>query len=320
MRRSIGISILVVSACTPVDVSTPGESSTSSSTHADEGAAQESAERETTTASDGATSVAEDADGDHDGDDALDDGDASDDAGDSTGQPEEDPRWMQIIRAEPYPRLVIEVDYVEGRQPRPAVADEIEATFANILDKPLGIDVVVDQPIVGLGPEHAWTVQERIDLADATNDLPVGGDTIKIHAIFLDGHAEEDDSMDGVILGAAWAHENIVMFRDTLDAGCAGVVVGPVLEQLCADAEFLIWQHEIGHVIGLVDGGLPMVDDHLDPDPTAGRHDVSHDCVMYREYEGTDAIDAAFDRIVMGGPAIEFDAPCLADIAAARDG
>jgi prepilin-type processing-associated H-X9-DG protein len=317
MRRATVLAFVVAGACAPVGISGSVESSSDGPADGDGDDSNDGTDSPTATTSSGSTSAAEQGDAGGDGSDDDDDGAASTE---STGEPEEDPRWLQIIRAEPYPRLVIEVDYVAGREPRPAVADEIEATFAAILDKPLGIDVVVDQPIVSLGAEHAWTVQERIDLADATNDLPVGGDTIKIHMLFLDGHAEEDDSMDGVILGAAWAHENIVMFRDTLDAGCEGLVVGPVLEQMCADAEFLIWQHEIGHVIGLVDGGLPMQSDHLDPDPTAGRHDVSHDCVMYREYEGTDAIDAAFDRIVMGGPAIEFDAPCLADIAAARDG
>ena len=314
MRRATVVAFVVAGACAPVGVR--GSAGRSSDGAADDGDdSHDAADPPTATTSSDSTSAAEQG-GASGGDSDDDDADVE-----STGDaPIDDPRWLQIIRAEPYPRLVIEVDYVAGREPRPAVADEIEATFAALLDKPLGIDVVVDQPIVSLGAEHAWTVQERIDLATATNDLPVGGDTIKIHMLFLDGHAEEDDSMDGVILGAAWAHENIVMFRDTLDAGCEGLVVGPVLEQMCADAEFLIWQHEIGHVIGLVDGGLPMVDDHLDPDPTAGRHDVSHDCVMYRQYEGTDAIDAAFDRVVMGGPAIEFDPPCLADIAAARDG
>ncbi len=315
MRRA-AVFALIVAGCSPRGIGDAVGSSDGTDAHDDDGSVADDGPAGTATGGT-STTVAEHSDGD--GSEVADDA-SSDGAGNSTGPTEEDPRWLQIIRAEPYPRLVIEVDYVEGRQPRQAVADEIEATFATLLDKPLGIDVVVHQPIASRGADHAWTVLERIDLAEATNDLPVGGDTIKIHALFLDGHAEEDDSMDGVILGAAWAFENIVMFRDTLDAGCEGVVVGPVLEQLCADAEFLVWQHEIGHVVGLVDGGLPMVDDHLDSDPTAGRHDVSHDCVMFREYEGTDAIDAAFDRIVSGGPAIEFDAACLADIAAARDG
>ncbi|HET6583543.1 MAG TPA: hypothetical protein VFG69_08845 [Nannocystaceae bacterium] len=249
--------------------------------------------------------------------DAASDGGGSTTAGEMP--PPDAPRWELLIRGDTYPRLVIEVDYVAGREPRPLVIADIEATFFALLDKPGGVEVVLDEVVASSDPEHAWTVQERLDLAIATDNLVVDDDTIKIHAMFVDGHAEED-AMGGVILGSAWGYESITIFRDSLDAGCEGAVVGPLLDQLCADAEFLIWQHEIGHVIGLVDGGLPMVHDHLDPAANAGRHDVAHDCVMYRSYEGLDAFDAVLDRLLTGGPAIEFDAQCIADITAVRDG
>lgn len=234
----------------------------------------------------------------------------------TTGDVEEIPRWQQIIAADPYSRLVIEVDYVAGREPRQASIDELESILATLLDKPGGVQVVLDEQLDSLGPMHAWTVDERVQLALATSNLPVDDDTIKIHTLALDGHAAEDDSMDGVLLGVAWGFENIVLWRDTLDGGCMGV--GVLVDELCAQAELLIWQHEVGHVIGLVDGGLPMVGDHLDPTPGAGKHDVDHECVMYREYEGLDAIDATLDRLLMGGPAIELDAACIADIDAAK--
>jgi hypothetical protein len=238
------------------------------------------------------------------------------DATGTTGDVEEIPRWQQIIAADPYPRLVIEVDYVPGREPRDTSIAELESVLAAVLDKPGGVEVVLDQELDTQGPMRAWTIDERIQLALATSNLPVDDDTIKIHTLALDGHAAEDDSMDGVLLGVAWGFENIVLWRDTLDGGCMGV--GVLVDELCAQAELLIWQHEVGHVIGLVDGGLPMVTDHLDPTPGAGKHDVDHACVMYREYEGLDAIDATLDRLLMGGPAIELDAACLADIAAAK--
>jgi hypothetical protein len=234
----------------------------------------------------------------------------------TTGDVEEMPRWQQIIAAEPYSRLVIEVDYVPGREPRQSSIDELEAILESVLDKPGGVQVVLDEELATQGPDHAWTIDERVQLAIATSNLQVDDDTIKIHTLSLDGRAIEDDSMDGVLLGVAWGFENIVLWRDTLDGGCMGV--GMLVDELCAQAELLIWQHEVGHVVGLVDGGLPMVDNHLDPTPGAGKHDVDHACVMFREYEGLDAIDATLDRVLMGGPAIELDAACLADIEAAK--
>ncbi len=236
----------------------------------------------------------------------------------STGGVPDKPRWEQLISADPFPRLVIEVDYVAGREPRATSVTQLEAVLAEILDKPGGVEVVLDQQLDTLGRTHAWTVDERLALADATFDLVVPADTIKIHALFVDGHAAEDDAMDGVLLGVAWGHESIMMFRDTLDGGCNGLVVGALVEQLCAEAEQLIWQHEVGHVVGLVDADLPMQVDHLDHTPGAGKHDVSHDCVMYREYEGLDALDTVLDRLLGGGPPIELDAACLADLDAVK--
>lgn len=256
-------------------------------------------------------------------------GDASSTQGDATGSTgtagttgEPDvPRWAQLVRASPYPRLVIEVDYVTGRAPRPSNIMQIEAVMMELLDKPGGVEVVLDEELPEGDPDQAWTHQMRSELAQATSNLEVPDDTIKLHAIFVGGHAaEDDDGGDGVLLGVAWAYENIVMFRDTMDAGCDALAVGPLVDQLCAEAEFLIWQHEVGHTIGLVDNGMPMIDDHRDPDPSAGAHDVSQDCVMYRAYEAGDALEAILDRIVEGAPPLQMGPQCRADVQAVIDG
>lgn len=241
------------------------------------------------------------------------DGQDSDTVGDDPG-----PRWQQLIRSDPFPRLVIEVDYVMDREPRPQVIDDIQSVFFALLDKPDGVEVVLDEIIVSPEPDHAWTSADRSALLKETSTLVVPEDTITIHAVFVDGHAAEDDEMSGSILGYAWANENIMMFRDTIDRSCQGVLVGRLGEQLCVQTEFLVWQHEIGHVIGLVDAGLPMVVDHRDPDPRKGRHDADRDCVMFSTYEGTDAVDAIADRLTSGAAPIEFDPACIADIDAAK--
>ena len=69
-------------------------------------------------------------------------------------------------------------------------------------------------------------------------------------------------------------------------------------------------------VIGLVDAGLPMVEDHKAID--RGPHDADRECVMFPDYEGTDAVVALVDQLVAGAPPIEFDQHCLDDIEAAK--
>jgi hypothetical protein len=234
--------------------------------------------------------------------------------GGTTTDVDDVPRYLHYIRAEPYPRLVVEVDHVEGRAPYPVAVDGIEQVFGEVLDKPAGVEVVLDDVIpASAEPDPGWSADAMRALAMDTFDLEVPGDAVKIHVLVLDGHAAGEGS---TIFGLAWDHLNIVLFRDLYDAACEDALVGPLQQPLCEQTEFLIWQHEMGHVIGLVDAGLPMVVDHRSAD--RGPHDVDPACIMYADYEGTDAVVALVDRLVGGAPPIELDQHCLDDIEAAK--
>jgi hypothetical protein len=176
---------------------------------------------------------------------------------------------------------------------------------------------VRDGTISSRGADHAWTFGELQQLADEQNDLVLAGDAIAIHIMFVDGHSA-DDSDSGKVLGLAWSNRHLVMFKQTIEVLCAADSIPPLLrDRLCAGAELSIWTHEVGHVIGLVDNGLPMVADHKDGDH--GAHDQSDDCVMYWAYEGDAVIGKLRDRIAGGGAdSLGFDDACLADIAAVR--
>ncbi|PRP90745.1 hypothetical protein ENSA5_61790 [Enhygromyxa salina] len=241
-------------------------------------------------------------------------GEGTNDGGSDTG--EELPQWAKLIRSDPYPRLVIELDWTPGFEPQPEVADDILALFSTLLDKPGGIELVMDEVITAKG-EGAWTSSDRVAAAQEYRTLEIADDAIKVHVMFVDGHAAEDDEMSGAILGYAWG-TTIMMFKDTIQTSCANAVLGPLQDQLCRDTEYLIWSHEFGHVIGLVDNGLPMVMDHKDPVPEHGDHDENSDCVMYWAYTSTDALDSLVDRLLANEPPIEFDDACLADIEAAK--
>ncbi|PRQ03815.1 hypothetical protein [Enhygromyxa salina] len=253
------------------------------------------------------------------GDDGSEGESADADTGDGdTGDTAEPlPQWAQLIRSDPYPRLVIELDSTPGFEPRPEVADDIVTLFSGILDKPAGIEVVWDEEITPPKGDGAWTPSARAQAAAEYRNLEISDDAVKIHVMFVDGHASEDDEMSGAILGYAWG-STIMMFKDTIQTNCMSAILGPLQDQLCREAEYLIWVHELGHVIGLVDNGLPMVEDHRDPDPDHGDHDASSDCVMYWAYASTDALDSILDRLVSGMPPVKFDAACLADIDAAK--
>ena len=232
-----------------------------------------------------------------------------------TGTPND--RVAAYIRSDVHTKLVFEIDSVPGSEPRASVETDLVERFTELLDKPGGITTVRDGDIASRGADHAWTFDELRALASAQKDLILAGDTTRIHVLYVDGHSA-DDSDQGKILGLAWSNENIAIFKETIESTCRGGLVLPALEEeLCRRAELGILTHEVGHVIGLVANGLPMVVDHRDDEH--GAHDESDDCIMYWAYQRAGLVDVIAGRLTGGDTSeLAFDSACLADIAAVR--
>ncbi len=224
-------------------------------------------------------------------------------------------RVRDTIRSDDYTRLVLEVDVVEGMAPRDGVEAQIASLFEDVLDKPDGVEAVRDDVLEPRGSDHAWSFEELRDLAEQTFDLEVDAQTTVLHNLWVDGHSESD-SAQGVILGLQFGR-HIVMFKETIDDVCTRASLPLNREQACRRTERGIWIHEIGHAIGLVDNGLPMVEDHKDPE--RGAHSHNEDCIMYWAYTGEALADRVVDAILGEQPELGFDEYCLNDIAAVRD-
>jgi len=249
-------------------------------------------------------------------------GSGSDDDSDGPGSNDDDDaaedRVRAFVRGDPYPKLVMEVDFVPGWAPRESVMDDLTAVFAGILDKPGGVEWALDGTLAAVGEDHVWTFDELDAVAETSRDMVVAEDTARLHLLFVDG-AYETPATGGAILGLAWGHRHAAIFKQVVEERCASILPTPALnERLCATAEFSVTQHELGHLIGLVDNGLPMVTPHEDAEHE--HHDASDQCVMYWAFENASAIDVLRDRILGGDESLpEFDAACLNDIAAVRD-
>lgn len=229
------------------------------------------------------------------------------------GGPPARERWERYIRGDQDRRLVIELDVVAGAEPRASAERDLIARLTTLLDKPDGIEIVRSDTISSRGAEHAWTQDEVFALADETFDDASPAGTVTMHVMWIDGH-EAGDTASGATLGYAWAHTHIVMFHDTIEDNCFR---DPLLgDRVCASAQYIVWLHEVGHLIGLVDNGVPMVTPHNDADH--GAHDVDSDCVMYWAMEGRSGLDLIYENILGGGPSIDFDPACVADIDAIR--
>lgn len=222
-------------------------------------------------------------------------------------------RVQGYLKGDRFTRLVLEVDSVDGFGPMEEAEQGMIDKIRPLVDKPDGVEAVHDQTIVSRGEDHAWSVEELDELADETDTLSVGDNTTKMHVLFVDGHYEED-SDDGKVLGLAWGNQNIAIFKKTIRDNCQGVLSG---DRLCRFAEQAIYTHEVGHVLGLVNNGVPIQSNHQDVEH--GHHCNNDKCVMYWAYEGTRLFDVLRDRLGGDGGALEFDAACKEDLAALRE-
>lgn len=232
--------------------------------------------------------------------------------------PPPSPRIERLIRGDVDTRLVLEVDSVPGFEPRAGVVDQAAMAVAPLLDKPDGITSMPGGTVASRGEDHAWTVEELHETANATFDLEVPAGTIKLHVLFVDGFYA-NESPGGRTLGVALNDTHVVLFKARLTSTCRSAGAGPLLEdELCTLAEVSVLVHEIGHAIGLVNNGLAMVTPHEDTAHPA--HDTNRECVMYWAYEGGDLLGTLLTRLIGGnrGP-LPFDDACRADVAAIRD-
>lgn len=228
------------------------------------------------------------------------------------------PRYVDYLRGDRFPKLVIEVDSVQGMAPRSTSSDAVVQTLKGVLEKPGGITVKQTDSLSSKGTDHAWTNAELDELARSTFDPTLPADTISMHVLFVDGHSAEDSS-NGKILGLAWAHTHVVIFKQTIEASCRSGLSGLLAERVCEDAEQGVWTHELGHLLGLVDNGVPMIDPHADSAHPA--HDSSRDCVMYWAWETGSFLDELRARVTNSSTApLQFDAECQKDLEAVRNG
>lgn len=221
----------------------------------------------------------------------------------------------------PYPNLVIEVDYAQGWQPDPWALESLRSTIRNVTDKD---DVVILSP-TPLPSERRFQDAEKdwegeeialheefFDSGSPSSVVYGHGDTAYLHLMYLNGVYKGEGQG---AMGLATARTIFIFpeyFRER-----PGVAVGAAREIIPDDTEARIERsvliHEMGHQMGLVNNGAPMVRPHDD----GGSHSANPRSVMHRGIEETP---------LPRSPALEndypyeFDEDDLADLRALQRG
>lgn len=200
-----------------------------------------------------------------------------------------------LIWAEPFPTLLIEVDYVEGREPSRLALDVLLATLTEVTDKR---EVIIQTPTAlpredprFSGPRD-WSAAElfalRKEFFDAGHPAELGRDGVAfLHVMYLNGRFVDDEvSGVGAQIGPA-----VYVFLDRARDLSVGHYGTPNPTREYDERSILI--HEVGHALGLVNHGIPMIVDRLHND---GRHSNRPESVMWPGLRGPSFLEIVQDN------------------------
>lgn len=213
-------------------------------------------------------------------------------------------------------RLVVELDYAPGAlwDTSTNADEDFVSELERITDKEVVVEASQDLP--RKGPDYAYSMQELRALHADHQDLESGNGTVVMHALFLDGEFEAE------VAGLAYDEDAFALFKGTIrertcsnDAdSCNGPVqaIGSALGQ--NDPAVREWKvtravaiHEAGHLLGLVNSPLPMIEEHemtQDPKPDTPQnegeaHSTNENSVMFWRVEATG--EDGLDTLIEGG-------------------
>lgn len=219
-------------------------------------------------------------------------------------------------------KLVVELDHSPGAkwQESSRAAEHFVQQLRRITDKT--VEVQASQDLPRKGQDYAWTSSELRDLHRNHQDLSSNDEQVVMHALFVDGDYERDN-----VLGVAFAAQSMAIFAGKIDeVTCSNNAIA------CPSGEPRQWRlmrsvaiHEAGHLLGLVNSPLSMVNDHEmdeDPDPETARnegdaHSSNEDSVMFWAVRNQRGLSSIFGD---GDVPWEFDTNDVNDAKALRRG
>ncbi|WP_372638887.1 peptidase [Fodinibius sp.] len=198
-----------------------------------------------------------------------------------------------------FTRLELEIDYMPGHQPSQQALDSLKSFLQTRLQKS---EVVITTPTeVQSGGGGTYSADEIRAFEEEYRDTYTDSRDHTLHAYFLitDGKFQEQNN----VLAIAYFNTSMAFFGETVEEASSGIGAPP-REKI----EGTIFQHEFGHILGLVGNGTPTQSDHK----TAGSaHCTAEGCLMEPSVETTDFFANLFD-----GSIPDLDAQCIADLQA----
>lgn len=201
----------------------------------------------------------------------------------------------ELLSSDKYKSVKIEIQYMTGFAPDAGAISHLQNVLGSLLNKPSGISVVTKE----ISPSSSQTLSvSDVETIEKNNRTAfTNGDQIALYILYTNGNYT-----DANVLGVAYKNTSVVLFGKKIhdNSGSIGQASRTKLEATVAE-------HEMGHLLGLVDIGSPMQTNHKDA--AHGNHCNNSDCLMYYASETSDILG-----FLITGNIPSFDSNCLSDL------
>lgn len=207
----------------------------------------------------------------------------------------------ELLSSDLFTSVRIEVAYPEGFRPSQTTIDSIAPFLAKRIDKPLGI--TIKESVITTNLEGRYDIDDIVAIED-NNRTVFNNDTELGIWLFFSDQQSDNDVGNSVVLGTAYRNTSMVIFEKTFLelANTSPTAINRTL------IETSTIRHELGHILGLVNIGTPLISDH--EDETNTRHCNVVDCLMFFQTVTNVFNNSMFSSIP------EFDTFCIQDLQA----
>lgn len=200
-----------------------------------------------------------------------------------------------LLRDTTYGSLNVEVQYMPGVKPDSQAVLSMKNFLSTYCNKPNGINFVFEplptqnKTTMSLNDVMLFEKQNRKYYTSTFN--------VWLYVLVTDGYSDSSGT-----LGIAYRNTSICLYGGNIlaNSGNFGQIDRATLEATVMD-------HELGHLMGLVNLGTPMVTDHQDV--AHGNHCTNPHCLMYYQAETNFTIGG-----LLSGAPTQLDSNCIADL------
>ncbi len=202
-----------------------------------------------------------------------------------------------LLASSKYTSLKIEVQYMSGFQPDGGALTHLQSVLSGLLNKPAGITIITKEI-----PASSNTVLSIDDIAQVERNNRTAftsGNELAVYILYTNGTYTDNN-----VLGVAYKNTSVALFGKKIQDNSGGIGQASRTKLVATVSE-----HELGHLLGLVDLGSPMQTNHKDP--SHGSHCNNSNCLMYYASETSDILG-----FLITGNIPTLDANCVADLRA----